>query len=513
MPGDSSKISQPIPGTEPILVARPMARSSVRDRSSLRTALLFQIVALLADIGSVFLAFRLGYALRYRLEWGGEVAADTWSSWSSFASPALVAALILLGVFPLRGVYQIRHKVSALDYVPRIVGGYAIVIASVIMLAFFFQFTRSRLIFLYVGALGLAFMFGHRLVAAYVRRWLWTRGVGVDRVLIVGEGKSARRLMQSMIGDAGLGYRLIGYAGDPAMGDKVHVATERGILTCPRLGDLGDIRELVTRHSVDDVMVVDDRQGNINIRDVLDQCRGTTAQFRIVPDLLHISLDRVDFSEIDGVPTIGVRDASIQGWNAVLKRSADIGLALAAALLAAIPFAIIAVMIKRDSAGPVFYRQTRIGQFGKPFTMIKFRCMVENADQMWSEMVTARVDADGRLFKDPNDPRITRVGRYLRRYSVDELPQLFNVLKGDMSVVGPRPPLPEEVVHYDEWHMQRLLVRPGLTGLWQVNGRSNLTFDEMVRLDLYYAENWTSWLDIKIVLRTVPAVIFGRGAY
>jgi lipopolysaccharide/colanic/teichoic acid biosynthesis glycosyltransferase len=174
---------------------------------------------------------------------------------------------------------------------------------------------------------------------------------------------------------------------------------------------------------------------------------------------------------------------------------------------------IIAYMIKRDSEGPVFYRQTRIGQYGKPFSMIKFRCMVENADQQWSQMVTSRDGADGRMFKDPNDPRITRVGRYLRRYSLDELPQFFNVLKGDMSVVGPRPPLPEEVEHYEEWHLQRLLVRPGLTGLWQVNGRSNLTFDEMVRLDLYYAENWSPWLDIKIALRTIPAVIFGRGAY
>ena len=512
MPADPAKSSQP-KVTESVLVARPMARASVRDRSSLRTALMFQVVALIADVASVFLAFRLGYALRYRLEWGGEIAPDTFSSWSTFASPALVAVLIMLVVFPPRGVYQIRHKVSALDYVPRIVGGYAIVIASVIMLAFFFQFTRSRLIFLYVGVLGLVFMFAHRLVAASVRQWLWRRGIGVDRVLIVGEGKSSRRLMQSMIGDSGLGYRLVGYAGDTGHGEKMYVATERGMLACPRLGGFEDVQDLVIRHRIDEVMVVDDRHGRVNIRDILDQCRGTTAQFRIVPDLLHISLDRVDFSDIDGVPLIGVRDASIQGWNAILKRSADIAIALTAVVLGAIPMALIAIMIKRDSTGPVFYRQTRIGQFGTPFTMIKFRCMVENADQLWVEMVNSREGADGRLFKDPDDPRITRVGRFLRRYSLDELPQLINVIRGDMSVIGPRPPLPREVGQYDEWHMQRLLVRPGLTGLWQVNGRSNLTFDEMVRLDLYYAENWTSWLDIKILLRTIPAVIFGRGAY
>jgi lipopolysaccharide/colanic/teichoic acid biosynthesis glycosyltransferase len=175
--------------------------------------------------------------------------------------------------------------------------------------------------------------------------------------------------------------------------------------------------------------------------------------------------------------------------------------------------AIIAVMIKRDSRGPVFYRQTRVGQYGEYFTMMKFRCMITGADQQWSEMVKSIPGADGRLFKDPHDSRLTRVGKVLRRYSIDELPQIFNVLRGEMSMVGPRPPLPGEVDHYDEWHMQRLLVRPGLTGLWQVNGRSNLVFDEMVRLDLYYAENWTPWLDVKILLRTVPAVLTGRGAY
>lgn len=497
----------------PVTVARPMTRPSVRDHASLRLALVAQGIALVLDIISIFLAFRLGYALRYRLEWGGNIDAETWASFSSFQAPAVLAVLIMLVVFPFRGVYQVRRRLSTLDYVPRIVGGYAIVIAGVIMMAFFFQFTRSRLIFLYVGVLGLVIMFAHRFIAGLIKRWLLGQGIGADRVLIVGEGAVGRRLMQSMIGDPGLGYRLIGYIGASEAGDKVHVATEHGILTCPRLGVLEDIRELVTRHRVDEVMVVEDSSDEVDVRNVLDQCRGTTAQFRIVPNLLQISLDRVDFSEIDGVPTIGVQDASIQGWNAIIKRTVDISLSLAVGIVGLIPVMIIAVVIKRDSPGPVFYRQTRIGQYGQPFTMIKFRCMIDRADERWSELADSREKADQRLFKDPKDPRITRVGRRLRRYSLDELPQILNVLKGDMSIVGPRPPLPLEVAQYDEWHMQRLLVRPGLTGLWQVNGRSNLTFDEMVRLDLYYAENWTPWLDTKVLLRTIPAVVFGRGAY
>jgi exopolysaccharide biosynthesis polyprenyl glycosylphosphotransferase len=349
-------------------------------------------------------------------------------------------------------------------------------------------------------------MLAHRVLWAVVKRWLWRRGIGVDRVLIVGEGENGRRIMQSMLSNVDLGYRLIGYAGDASRGDSINVATERGILTCPRLGTVSEVGKLVERHRVDEVVMLGNGHGETIAAAVLEQCRESVVQFRIVPD-------RVDFSEIGGVPTIGVRDASIRGWNAFLKRTIDVLFSLAVLSVTLIPMIIIAVLIKRDSPGPVFYTQTRIGKYGRPFTMIKFRCMVTNADEMWAEMVRSVEGSDTRLFKDPNDPRMTRVGRTLRRFSLDELPQFFNVLRGEMSVIGPRPPMPREVAAYDEWHLQRLLLQPGLTGLWQVNGRSNLAFDEMVRLDLYYAENWSPWLDTKILLRTIPAVILGRGAY
>jgi lipopolysaccharide/colanic/teichoic acid biosynthesis glycosyltransferase len=179
----------------------------------------------------------------------------------------------------------------------------------------------------------------------------------------------------------------------------------------------------------------------------------------------------------------------------------------------AIPMGLIALLVRRDSAGPVLWRQRRIGRNGVPFTISKFRTMVDNADEQRPMLIATSNGADPLLFKLPADPRVTPVGRVLRRWSLDELPQFWHVLRGEMSLVGPRPPLPEEVAGYEEWHRQRLLVTPGLTGLWQVNGRSTLSFDEMVRLDLYYAEHWSPWLDIKIVLRTVPAVLSGEGAY
>lgn len=490
----------------------PISQPAVRHRASLRLSLVMQIVAVALDVLSILAAFWLAYQIRYGLEIGGDVTPADRVDFSAFINPMVTAVGFMLILFAARGVYGVRSRKSLLDDVPNLIGGYAMVMAGVILYAFFTAFTPSRLVFIYVMVIGIILMIGHRAIGSMIRSRLHRAGIAVDRVLIVGGGENARRLMQSMLGQAGWGYRLVGYVSDAEDNDRINVATERGILTCPRLGGAVDVGDLVKRYNVDDVVIIGNSLQMDQVSRVVEHCRESVVQFRIVPDLLQISMDRVAISEINGVPTIGVRDASIRGWNAFMKRMMDILLSGLGLLLLAIPMLIISVLIKRDSQGSVFYTQTRVGQYGKPFTMIKFRCMVTDADQQWSELVRA-VGGDGRIFKDPDDPRLTRVGKRLRKLSLDELPQLINVLKGDMSIVGPRPPLPREVAEYEGWHKQRLLVRPGLTGLWQVNGRSDLSFDEMIRLDLYYAENWSPWLDTKVLLRTVPAVLLGRGAY
>jgi exopolysaccharide biosynthesis polyprenyl glycosylphosphotransferase len=245
---------------------------------------------------------------------------------------------------------------------------------------------------------------------------------------------------------------------------------------------------------------------------IVDHCRQGQVSFKLVPDLYEMSLSRVDVDTISGIPLIGLKDVSILGWNALTKRAIDIvvsGLVLAvlSPLLAAT-----ALLIRIESPGPVLYRHTRIGKNRQPFTMYKFRSMRQDADRERAAMV-AGLDGDHRLFKDREDPRRTKVGAFIRRWSIDELPQLWNVLIGDMSVVGPRPQIPPEVATYEDWHYKRLAVSPGLTGLWQVSGRSELTFDEMVIYDIYYIENWSLGLDFRILLRTVPAVLQGRGAF
>ena len=213
-----------------------------------------------------------------------------------------------------------------------------------------------------------------------------------------------------------------------------------------------------------------------------------------------------------GIPMLSVRDVHISLTGLLLKRVLDLVVVALLALPTLLTMAIIALVIRLDSPGPIFYAAERVGKDGKTFNMIKFRSMVVGAERQKAALLAFN-EASGPVFKIKDDPRMTRVGRVLRRLSLDELPQIVNVARGEMSLVGPRPPLREEVAQYKPWHRQRLAVVGGLTGLWQISGRSDLTFDESCLLDIYYIENWSLALDARILVQTIPHVLFGRGAY
>jgi exopolysaccharide biosynthesis polyprenyl glycosylphosphotransferase len=228
---------------------------------------------------------------------------------------------------------------------------------------------------------------------------------------------------------------------------------------------------------------------------------------------MEIAGPRMHMRPFIGLPLLHVEEPEFTGSKRVVKEAVD-RLGAGLALLASAPVLLaIALAVRLDSSGPVLFRQVRIGRGGREFSMLKFRTMAADAEEQRAALLDRNENADGLLFKIADDPRITRVGRLLRRFSLDELPQLFNVLGGQMSLVGPRPPLPAEVALYDDSVRRRLLVKPGLTGLWQVSGRSDLTWDESVRLDLRYVENWSLLLDLMILWKTVFAVIRARGAY
>ncbi len=465
-----------------------------------------------SDAAFVWLAFMLAHFLRYEREVGGEIQFWNDEPFSTFYKPAALFLGLSLFVFQVRGVYTLPRSTTFLDESTLVIGGLITAMAGVVLAAYFLGFFPSRLMFLYAWITALVFLIVKRGFLRHARKWLWERGIGVDRVLVVGSGAAGQRVMQAMLGQPSLGCNLVGFV-DDGIEDRVIVATETGVAQASRLGTPEEVGDLVVREGIDEVIVALPASEAERVFRIVDSCREREVTFKVVPDLYQLSFDRVDLAEIAGVPLIGFKGPSISGWNYGLKRLIDIAIASAVLTLGVIPMAIVAVAIRRDSAGPILLRQPRVGRNGSVFNVIKFRTMVADAEEQRAELMRQAECGDPRLFKLVDDPRRTRVGRVLRRWSLDELPQFWHVLRGEMSVVGPRPQLPEEVAGYEEWHRQRLLVTPGLTGLWQVNGRSNLSFDEMVRLDLYYAEHWSPWLDAKVMLRTIPAVLTGRGAY
>jgi exopolysaccharide biosynthesis polyprenyl glycosylphosphotransferase len=243
------------------------------------------------------------------------------------------------------------------------------------------------------------------------------------------------------------------------------------------------------------------------------QLEGSGADLLVAPSLTDVAGPRISFRPVSGLPLIHVEQPQFHGVRRVAKGLFDRSVALTLLVLAAVPMLAIGVVVRATSPGPALFRQTRVGVDGRPFTMLKFRSMRADAEQQLQALQALNEASDGLLFKMREDPRVTPVGRWLRRLSLDELPQLVNVLRGEMSLVGPRPPLPSEVDRYGDDVRRRLLVKPGITGLWQVKGRSDLSWEESVRLDLYYVENWSPALDAQILWRTASAVLASRGAY
>jgi exopolysaccharide biosynthesis polyprenyl glycosylphosphotransferase len=345
-----------------------------------------------------------------------------------------------------------------------------------------------------------------RIAKSVVLGQLRKRGIGVKHVLIVGAGEVGRTVLRTIVARPELGYRAVGFVDD----DPIKGKTDLGRIKA--LGHIDRISGLINRQDVDMVIVTLPWMYQRKILRIVRQCERHHVQVYIVPDLLQTTISQVGIEKLGEVPMIGMREEAIsRGWR-VVKRVVDIVVALVALILGA-PFALlVAVLIKLDSPGPVIFSQTRLGENEKRFMCHKFRTMRVGADAEKAQLME-QINGDKRLFKMKDDPRITRVGRVLRKFRIDEYPQFFNVLRGDMSLVGPRPPVPDEVDHYLEWHRRKLDVPAGITGLTQVSGGSDLSFDEWAMLDIWYAENWTFLLDLEIMLKTIGVIIWGKGAY
>jgi exopolysaccharide biosynthesis polyprenyl glycosylphosphotransferase len=281
------------------------------------------------------------------------------------------------------------------------------------------------------------------------------------------------------------------------------------------LKDMGALEELEDKfpeHNIDEVLIADPDFPQDEAVDLVDRCHRQGIRVRVAPSTMEILMDRVEFVPGQTLPLFELKPPVFEGIDFALKRTFDLVVASLILLVLSPLLTVIALLVKMTSRGPVLYRSMRPGLGGRPFTCFKFRTMYENADQRQAEL-EERNEAGGAIFKIRNDPRVTPIGRFLRRWSLDELPQLFNVLRSEMSLVGPRPLPARDYERLDDWHRKRYLVLPGMTGLWQVSGRSELDFDELVRLDFLYLERWSVFLDLAILLRTIPAVVRTRGAW
>jgi len=460
------------------------------------------------DALALFAAFVLAYAVRYVWHIGPELNEFQAAPLEAYWIVASLFVPVTLLSFAALGRYQRRRVVPLVDDARRVILG-ALLGTAVVIVVFFVSrpFFFSRLMFLYLFAFSAA--------AACV--WLLVRRAGIgalrragydnQRVLVAGNGVVAKYLMQQLSSSPSAGHRVVGYLASVADGNPPAEAFGR----FRRLGDLSDLETIINTSEIDDVYIALPSHEQHNLGDTVERCQRQGVRFLVVPDLLEAHFGKFEFFPVAGIPLITLSDTSIEGFKFVQKRALDVlvsGLALA---VAAPLWLVLAISIRLDSAGPVLFRQQRIGRNGRAFTVLKFRSMVHDAEAHKAELFNGA--RHPLLFKDPHDRRRTRVGRVIRRFSLDELPQLLNVLLGDMSLVGPRAQVPDEVAQYDAWARHRLRALPGLTGLWQVSGRSDLPFEEMVMLDTYYIGNWSLGLDLHILARTIPAVIFGRGAY
>jgi len=461
----------------------------------------------ITDVAVVVLAVALAQLIRF-----GELQNNGLQATLSYSGVSIVLAALwvaFLAIFRTRstrvignGAEEYRRIVSATF---KLFG-----VIAIVSLLFKVDFARLYLaIALPVGLLGLL-----------LSRWLWRKGVAVKRskgkyqtsVLIVGSRKAAVSMAKQFERSPGAGYRVVGMC-LPGYEPARDAVTLEGY-EIPVLGDEYGVVDAIEASGADTVAVTaTEHLGTKGIRKMVWDLEKKDVDLVVAPGVVDVAGPRLVMRPVAGFPLIHVEKPQYNGAKRFSKTAFDLVFASAVLLLITPVLLIAAIAVKVTSRGPVFYKSERMGIDGKPFSMIKFRSMVQDADKHVERLLAQNESEGGVLFKMREDPRVTRVGKFMRRFSIDELPQFINVLRREMSVVGPRPPLRREVETYDGEVRRRLLVKPGITALWQVSGRSDLSWEETVRLDLSYVENWSMVGDLLIIAKTVRAVAGSDGAY
>jgi exopolysaccharide biosynthesis polyprenyl glycosylphosphotransferase len=430
--------------------------------------------------------------------------------------------LLMLLLFSLHGLYRPETTTSVIDHLVGLFNTVSLGMLILLAAAFLSKidyFVERRLV------LGLAWAFSFISLAVvrvvflrpYLARLL-RRDAYQPRVLVVGAGEAGKSFVREVIESRSPAFAIVGFIDD----DRAKVGSI--VEGKPVFGTTDDLERVASEHGVDEIFLAATGLRQDAAIELLSKCMRSRVPVKLVSDSFRLMASEATIRRIDGVPTLTVRESPMRGPALLLKRAIDVVVSTLLLVVFSPLFLSIALAVKLGSPGPVLFRQRRVGRRGEEFTFYKFRTMrADTDDRLHREYAGNFIngkdteekakDPSSAVFKLTNDPRVTAIGRLLRKTSLDELPQLINILRGEMSLVGPRPPIAYELAHYKEWHRRRLEAKPGLTGLWQVSGRSSVPFNEMVLMDLYYIDNWSLWSDFKILLRTIPVIVSGRGAY
>ncbi len=455
-------------------------------------------------------AFVFAYGIRF--ESGLIPVTKGYPPLSNYVNVLPFVAILTPLAFQLQGIYRLRRGRSRVDdFFAVLVGSILAVVFGVVSTLYvqaYYVSEATKASGAYeVSQLVWALFFGLNVLFTYSSRegirWLlerrWRAGIGLKRVLIAGSGDLGRMVADRILQHRELGYQVVGFVDDRAAGDHI------GYRGLPLLGTLEDVMDVSRRERVDHLYVALPLEEHSKLLDLVEATSREFIDIKVVPDLLQFIALRARLEDLDGLPVINLNDVPLQGFNSWLKRVIDIMLSSVALALLAAPMAIIALLVKWTSPGPVFYRQERMGLDGKGFNVYKFRSMFHGAEE-----------GSGPIWAREDDPRATSLGRWLRRFDLDELPQFWNVLRGDMSIVGPRPERPffvEQFKHRIPQYMLRHKVKAGITGWAQVNGwRGNTSLEKRIEYDLYYIENWSVTLDLKIMWLTVVRGLFQRAS-